>query len=163
MFAGYLVRVNHISQIALGPYVAHFLNSPLAREHGKSVKTDGVNQSNINATKLQEYPFPFCSLAEQAEVVRILDTSLEATEVLDREIDANLARAEALRQSILRKAFSGQLVPQDPNDEPAATLLQRIEAEDSPHKPKSGVTEKMGTTRGWVRRALREAAGNVDV
>lgn len=163
LFAGYLVRVNHISQITLGPYIAHFLNSPLAREHGKSVKTDGVNQSNINATKLQEYPFPFCSLAEQAEVVRILDTILEATEALDREIDANLARAEALRQSILKKAFSGQLLPQDPNDEPAATLLQRIEAENAPHTPKRGITEKTGATRGLVRRASRGAVRNADV
>ena len=158
LFAGYLVRVNHISQIALGPYVAHFLNSPLAREHGKSVKTDGVNQSNINASKLQEYPFPCCSLAEQAEVVRILDTSLEATEVLDCEIDANLTRAEALRQSILKKAFSGQLVPQDPNDEPAATLLQRIEAEDAPCKPKGTTRRKREprAARSGERHARRQ-------
>ena len=128
LFAGYLVRVNQINQLALGPYVAHFLNSPRAREHGKSVKTDGVNQSNINGTKLQEYPFPFCSPAEQAEIVRILDARLDVAEILDAEIDANLARAEALRQSILKRAFSGQLVPQDPADEPAQALLARIRA-----------------------------------
>ena len=129
LFAGYLVRVNQIIQIASGPYVAHFLNSPRARKHGKSVKTDGVNQSNINGTKLQEYPFPFCSLAEQAEIVRILDARLEAAETLDAEIDASLVRAESLRQSILNKAFEGQLVPQDPTDEPASALLARIRAE----------------------------------
>ena len=128
VFAGYLVRVNQIDQVASGPYVAYFLNSPRAREHGKSVKTDGVNQSNINGTKLQEYPFPICSPNEQAEIVRILDTCLDATEMLDTEIDANLARADALRQSILKKAFAGQLVPQDPDDEPASTLLDRIRA-----------------------------------
>ncbi len=129
LFAGYLVRVNQINQVVSGPYVAHFLNSPLAREYGKSVKTDGVNQSNINGTKLQEYPFPFCSPDEQAEVVRILDTRLETVEILDIEIDASLARAEALRQSILKKAFAGELVPQDPEDEPAPALLARIRAE----------------------------------
>ena len=128
LFAGYLVRVNQINEIASGAYVAHFLNSPLAREHGQSVKTDGVNQSNINGTKLQEYPFPICSPEEQAEIVRILDTRLDAAEVLDKEIDANLDRAETLRQSILRTAFSGELVPQDPNDEPAQALLDRIRA-----------------------------------
>ena len=128
VFAGYLVRVNQIDQLASGPYVAHFLNSPLAREYGKSVKTDGVNQSNINGTKLQEYPFPFCSPTEQAEIVRVLDERLEAVDSLQAEIDANLAHADALRQSILKQAFSGRLVPQDPADEPAHALLARIRA-----------------------------------
>ena len=139
LFAGYLVRVNQINQIASGSYVAHFLNSPLALEHGQSVKTDGVNQSNINATKLQEYPFPLCSPAEQAEIVRILDARLESADALSREIDANFTRAEALRQSILKRAFSGKLVPQDPNDEPAQALLARIRSSrsvDSTTKPR---------------------------
>ena len=129
VFAGYLVRVNQIDQIASGPYVAYFLNSPRAQEHGKSVKTDGVNQSNINGTKLQEYPFPICSSAEQTEIVRILDARFEAVELLDRDIDTNLACADALRQSILKRAFAGQLVPQHPDEEPASALLERIRAE----------------------------------
>jgi len=129
LFAGYLVRVNQIEEIAAGPYLTYFLNSPIASKHGKSVKTDGVNQSNINASKLQEYPFPYCSPAEQAEIVRILDEKLEAADALEAEIDAALTRADALRQSILKKAFSGQLVPQDPKDEPASVLLERIKAE----------------------------------
>lgn len=129
LFAGYLVRVNQIEQIASGPYVTYFLNSPLANEHGKGVKTDGVNQSNINASKLQEYPFPYCPSAEQAEIVSLLDARLDAADALEAEIDAALRRAAALRQSILRKAFSGQLVPQDPSDEPAGVLLKRAKAE----------------------------------
>ena len=74
---------------------------------------------------------PFCSPAEQAEVVRILDARLETADALENEIDANLTRAEALRQSILKKAFSGELVPQDPDDEPAGMLLARIHANRS--------------------------------
>ena len=127
----------------------------------KAKSTSGVN--NISARELQELNVPICSPEEQAEIVRILDTSLEATEIVDAEIEANLARAEALRQSILKKAFSGQLVPQDPNDEPAATLLRRMRADDAPHKRKRGITEESGATGGLVRRALREAARNVDV
>ena len=126
LFAGYLVRVNQIEEIASGPYVTYFLNSPIAREYGKTVKTDGVNQSNINGTKLQEYPFPFCHPEEQAEIVRILDARLEAADTLEAEIDAALTRADALRQSVLKQAFSGHLVAQDPEDEPAAALLARI-------------------------------------
>ena len=148
LFAGYLVRVNQINQVVPGPYVAHFLNSPLAREHGKSVKTDGVNQSNINGTKLQEYPFPFCSPDEQAEIIRILDARLEAAEALDKEVDASFARADALRQSILKKAFAGKLVPQDPTDEPAQALLARIRASrggDSTKKPRRRARRRAST------------------
>ena len=148
LFAGYLVRVNQINQVVSGPYVAHFLNSPLAQEHGKSVKTDGVNQSNINGTKLQEYPFPFCSPDEQAEIVRILDDRLESADTLRAEIDANLSRAEALRQSILRRVFSGQLVSQDPDDEPAHALLARIRAGRGGHstkKPRGRVSQRAST------------------
>ncbi len=70
-----------------------------------------------------------CSPVEQAKIVQILDTYLEAADRLDKEIDTNLARADVLRQSILKKAFTGELVPQDPNDEPASALLEQIRAE----------------------------------
>lgn len=54
---------------------------------------------------------------------------LEVIERNEREIDAALKRSEALRQSILHRAFTGRLVPQSPADEPAATLLARLRAE----------------------------------
>lgn len=127
LFAGYLMRVNQIDEIAPGPYVTYFLNSPLAREHGNTVKTDGVNQSNINARKLQEYPFPYCSSAEQAEIVSRLDAKLDRADATEAGIDTALTRADALRQSILKCAFSGKLVSQDPKDEPATRLLDRIQ------------------------------------
>jgi len=129
LFAGYLVRVNQIETIAVGKYLTYYLSSPIAREHGNAVKTDGVNQSNINGTKLQEYPFPFCSVAEQVEIIQILDANLEAADVMEAEIESGLARANVFRQSILKRAFSGQLVAQDPADEPPSELLERIRAE----------------------------------
>ena len=68
-------------------------------------------------------------LPEQQEIVRLLDAQFEVIEQNEREIDAALKRSEALRQSILKKAFTGHLVPQDPTDEPATALLARIKAE----------------------------------
>lgn len=74
------------------------------------------------------YPFPYCSIPEQAEVVRILEETISLIERSEEDIDANLQKAEALRQAILKQAFAGELVPQDPADEPASTLLARIRA-----------------------------------
>ena len=92
----------------------------------KAKSTSGVN--NISAKELQELDVRICCIEEQAETVRILDAGLDAADTLDHEIDASLARAEALRQAILNMAFCGKLVPQDPNDEPAQALLDRIRA-----------------------------------
>ena len=108
-------------------FLAYFLQSRRAFDQIKGL-VHGVGRPRINTTQLKELHVPVCSLTEQAEIVRILDERLEAAEVLDCEIDANLPRADALRQSILKKAFSGQLVPQDPTDEPASALLTRIRA-----------------------------------
>ena len=69
---------------------------------------------------------PLCSLPEQQEVVRLLDAQFEVIERNEREIDGALRRSEALRQAILKKAFTGRLVPQDAADEPANTLLTRL-------------------------------------
>ena len=101
----------------------------------------GAAQPNLNTLLLSQTVIPQCSLGEQAEIVRLIDDSFEAAEKLDAEVDAALTRAEALRQSILKKAFSGQLVPQDPTDEPAAVLLQRIEA-DGASQTQKGTTRK---------------------
>ena len=129
LFAGYLIRVNHIQSIVDSHYLNLFLNSSLAKHYGNSVKTDGVNQSNINGEKLKGYPFPYCSLAEQQEIVSVLDEKLSLTDQLLQVIDLELFKSNILRQSILKQAFSGQLVEQDPNDEPASILLERFRAE----------------------------------
>lgn len=129
LFAGYLIRINHSSKVVRSEYLNWFLNSPIAKQHGNTVKTDGVNQSNINGDKLVNYPFPYCSLIEQDEIVRILEETMSLIDRSAEEIEINLQRSEALRQSILKKAFAGELVPQDPANETATALLTRIRAE----------------------------------
>ena len=63
------------------------------------------------------------------EFVSASTSKFTVIEQNEREIDAALKRRAALRQSILKKAFTGQLVAQDPSDEPASALLERIRAE----------------------------------
>lgn len=129
IFAGYLIRINHIRARTSGRYLNLFLNSHVARQHGNSVKTDGVNQSNINGTKLLNYPFPYCSIEEQREIASRIDEKLSILDKMEDDICRELRNADALRQSVLRKAFSGQLVEQDPQEEPASVLLDRISVE----------------------------------
>ena len=126
IFAGYLIRVNQISTVVESEYVNFFLNSDVARQYGNSVKTDGVNQSNINGAKLVNYPFPYCSIQEQREIVRILGEMMSIADDAEAKIHAEVERSVVLRQAILKKAFAGHLVPQDPNDEPASILLEKI-------------------------------------
>lgn len=76
----------------------------------------------------------------------MLDEQFEVIERNEREIDAALKRSEALRQAILKKAFTGCLVSQDPADEPAATLLARITAaRAAASKPVKGRSKKPAT------------------
>lgn len=134
IFAGYLIRVHYNKDIVNGDYLNYFLNSPKARQHGDKVKSFGVNQSNINATKLKSYPFPKCTLQGQIAIVRDIDARLSICDRMLADIEKALERSGVLRQSILRMAFEGKLLTkqeleachQEPDWEPADKLLERI-------------------------------------
>ncbi len=89
----------------------------------------GVGRPRINTTQLKNVFIPVCGIPEQQVMIAEIAKCSSAVDQLDQTITASLQQSEALRQSILKKAFSGQLVPQDPNDEPASVLLARIKAE----------------------------------
>ena len=118
-------------------FFLHYLRSPYGRAEIQARSTGNqTSMRNIGQDRINSIVLPICSPAEQAEIVRILDARLGAAEALDTEIEANLTRADALRQSILKQAFSGRLVPQDPTDEPADILLQRINAARASQMPR---------------------------
>jgi type I restriction enzyme S subunit len=131
LYAGYLIRLRPITSL-IDPL---FLRTQLASLKLRSQiefsakSTSGVN--NINSKEIQRLGIALPSLPEQREIVRLLDEQFTVIEQNEREIDAALKRSAALRQSILKKAFTGQLVPQDPTDEPASALLERIRKERS--------------------------------
>jgi type I restriction enzyme S subunit len=109
-------------------YVCVFLSTRFAYKQLEAV-IHGVGRPRINTTQLKELLIPICSFAEQNVVMEKVDDQFSILNEMESDIDANLQKAEALRQSILKKAFAGELVPQDPADEPAAVLLARVRAE----------------------------------
>ncbi|MCI2283028.1 hypothetical protein L3081_05975 [Colwellia sp. MSW7] len=90
------------------------------------MKTDGVSQSNINAKKLQVYEFYLPEIDEQLEIVRRVGELFSHASLFERQYLGAQKKFNRLTQSILAKAFRGELVPQDENDEPASELLKRI-------------------------------------
>ena len=86
----------------------------------------GAGKPGLNLTNIREVKLSLPPLAEQAEIVSRIQEELQRASSVEDFCHAELARTTALRQSILKDAFAGHLVPQDPTDEPAATLLARI-------------------------------------
>jgi len=128
IYAGYLIRVR-CKQELLPAYLTYCLNSPMGRAYSWAVKSDGVSQSNINAKKLAAFSFDLPSPQEQAEIVRRIETAFIWIERLASEATSARRLIDRLDQTVLAKAFRGELVPQDPDDEPASMLLDRIRAE----------------------------------
>lgn len=108
IFAGYLIRINQVDEVDCD-YLTYYLNSCVAKSYGNKVKTDAVNQSNINSKKLYSYPFPLCSRDEQGQIVKELESRLSICDSIEHTVDDTLEQADAMRQSILKKAFEGGL------------------------------------------------------
>src|SRR5581483_11570392 len=88
-----------------------------------------TNLASLNLTTLKSFPVPAPPLAEQRRIVAEVERQLSLADAMAAEIDRALKRSAVLRRSILERAFGGRLVPQDPSDEPASALLERIRAE----------------------------------
>ena len=127
VFASYLIRLQMNKPLDV-KYLALFLDSPLYWPQIMTVRK-GSAQPGVNATILATLHVPLPPLPEQHRIVAEVERRLSVVAALERQVGASLARAARLRQSILKRAFEGRLVPQDPNDEPASALLARIRAE----------------------------------
>ena len=103
----------------------------------QKIATITVNIAHLGAGRFAELEFPLPPLTEQKQVVAEVNRHLSVVHAIESQITADLKRSTRLRQSILKRAFDGKLVPQDPKDEPANVLLERIKAEKTDTKGKA--------------------------
>ncbi len=145
IYAGYLIRVRPI--LISSDYLNIVMNSSYYRNWCYNVKTDAVNQSNINAQKLSKLMVPIPPLKEQERIVVEMAKWASLITSIKNDKEDLQAAIKQTKSKILDLAIHGKLVPQDPNDEPAAELLKRI-------NPKTEITCDNGhypqLPDGWV-------------
>ncbi|MGK7930787.1 MAG: restriction endonuclease subunit S [Microcystaceae cyanobacterium] len=105
----------------------------------------GFTRPRVNTTQLKNLIIPLFSLKEQTQIVQEIESRLSICDQLEATLTENLDKAEALRQSILKRSFEGKLVPQNPDDEPASELLKRIQ-QDTPSPPKKTTRKRKAKT-----------------
>lgn len=137
----YRLRTNSI--VVSPEYIEVVLNSPHIKDAINKLKT-GISDSGVNLTQkgFLGLTIPVPSLRIQQQIVSEIEARLSVCDKLEETVNENLKKADALRQSILKKAFEGKLVPQNPNDEPAQLLLQRIKTQKEKITTKTTRTKK---------------------
>ena len=122
-------RLARLTPIEISPsYMLCVFRSFVFRKFVSDLNTGSLIQ-HMFTRQLDEFIFPLPPFEEQNAIVESVDDQLSVIEHLKVEMESKLKDVQGLRQAILLRAFSGRLVPQDPNDEPAAELLERIAAE----------------------------------
>ena len=128
-FASYLLRFRLMETKFIPKWFHIYTTSQLGRAFIEKNAASSAGQNNVSLSLIHTMPMPLPPLAEQRRIVADVERRLSVVQQTEATVEASLARAERLRQSILKQAFSGKLVPQDPDDEPASALLERIKAE----------------------------------
>ena len=122
------IRFKPAEDVALAAFLNCALNSEETRNRTANI-VHGVGRPRLNQQEIKGISLPLPPIAEQHCIVAEVERRLSVVQQAEATVEASLARTERLRQSILKQAFSGKLVPQDPSDEPASALLERIRAE----------------------------------
>ena len=157
-FASYLLRFRLIEAEVIPKWFHIYVTSQMGRAFIEQHAASSAGQNNISLSLIHTMPLPLPPLAEQRRIVAEVERRLSVIHQAEAAVEVNLTRAKRLRQSILKQAFSGKLVPQDPNDDPASVLLERIRAEreeaQAASKPKSRAKRRTARSSSEKQPAL---------
>lgn len=124
----------------------------------KKIAQITTNIAHLGLERFVKIEFPLPPMEDQARIVAESNRRLSTVDDLHSSVDSNSRRASRLRQSILKAAFSGKLVPQDPTDEPASVLLDRIRPEGAKRQAGAKPSRSIRPARGMRTRPGRRRA-----
>ncbi|CAM3140424.1 restriction endonuclease subunit S [Vibrio neptunius] len=158
LYAGYLIRIRCDREKVIPSFLLNVLSSRVVRDVVElgARSTSGVN--NINSKELSALEFVLPSLEEQKEIVRLIDQYFAFAETIEAQVKKAQARVDNLTQSILAKAFRGELVVQDPNDEPADKLLERIAKARADAEALAKAAKKARSTKSPAKKRAAKSA-----
>ncbi len=144
LFCDHFIRFSPLNS-EISNYLSLYSQTDFARTFIEKNMVSTAGQNTISQSNLFQMPIPFPGKTEQNKIVSSLKINQSTIDILEKELIILSEQLKALRQSILKKAFSGKLVLQDSNDEPASMLLERIKAEQSiqTSQKKSSIRQKV--------------------
>jgi type I restriction enzyme S subunit len=143
----YLIHYRLAVPMATSWYIYYVIKSPKGQKHLINGAT-GVGRSNLNVPTLESLAIPLPPFAEQQRIVEEVEKQLSMINEARKDSAANLLHVTELHKSILKQAFSGELVPQDPTDEPATKLLERIQEERAKREQEEKIQKRTQRERG---------------
>ena len=159
VFASYLIRISLLPNNNIN-YIKYFFNSEFYWQQ-ISEKSIGIGQPNVNGTSLKELFLPLPPLSEQRRIVEKIEELLALVDDLETNKTDLQSYINQAKSKVLEMAVRGELVPQNPEDEPASVLLERIKKEQKSSKSKGKTTEhnthyEEELPKNWAKTTLGE-------
>jgi len=124
-----MIRLRILTEIVSPKWIGLLWDSQIVRSHLEQRARTSAGIYKISQPDITSVIVPIPPLVEQDQLINLIDHQIEDLTLIQKSLDVAFKQSAAQRKNILKNAFSGQLVPQDPNDEPASVLLERIQAE----------------------------------
>ncbi|MFO0916663.1 MAG: restriction endonuclease subunit S [Pirellulales bacterium] len=150
----HIFRARLIDSVVEPKFISHHGNT-FGRDWFTTAGKQTTNLASINLGILRRFPVPLPPAEEQRQIIAEVDHQLSIVDAALTQVEQDLTRANQLRQSILRRAFEGKLVRQDPSDEPASVLLERIRQERAA-KAEAEKGQKTGGKRKGAKNMTSE-------